>query len=80
MCFECVADARGWPESARTATSTCMLTGRVQKPNNGLGPGQEGKTRVTLSLHKILLPISTRWCSASGVDDFEGLCELIVLE
>lgn len=47
-----------------------------RRTDRGLGLGERERSIPTSSLRVIF----SRWCSAVGVGDFEGLCNLIVLE
>ena len=108
--FERVADARNWPDSARTLMLQCVLTGRAQEAYSSLTDAdsqkyssvksavlkayelvpeayrqrfrtwKKGDKQSHLEFARDLTMYFSRWCAASGIKDFEGLCELIVLE
>ncbi|KAF7644406.1 hypothetical protein LDENG_00222510 [Lucifuga dentata] len=79
--FEWLADSCDWPDNERTSMLQCVFTGRAQEAYLTLSP-EESKSydKVKSIVLKDLESHFSRWCTASGVNNFEDLFHLIVLE
>ncbi|KAF7704204.1 hypothetical protein HF521_021276, partial [Silurus meridionalis] len=80
--FERIATTLNWPKGLWTLLLQCKLSGKAQEACSALTLEQslDYETVKATVLRAYEPTLLDKWCSASGVSDFNQLKELILLE
>ncbi|KAF7654547.1 hypothetical protein LDENG_00068490 [Lucifuga dentata] len=78
LLFKRLTGARGWPDATCTLMLQCVLSGRAQEVYSSLSWRRGDKTHLEFA--RDLSTHFDHWCMASGVESYEALRDLIILE